>query len=75
MTTRTTATRNVVVTVTDVEEAVIDDPVALYDANDDGMIVADEVLAAVKAYFNDEITADEVLAVVRQYFADARASS
>ena len=43
--------------------------------DDDGMIVAAEVLAAVKAYFNDEITANEVLAVVKQYFADARASS
>ena len=45
------ATRNVVVTVTDVEEAVIDDPVALYDANDDDTIDSTEVLAAVSAYF------------------------
>ena len=70
-----TATRNVEVTVTDVVEEVPSDPVTLYDANDDGMIVATEVLAAVSDYFNDEITASEVLAVVAKYFSDARASS
>ena len=69
------ATRDVTVTVTDVEEAVIDDPVALYDANDDDTIDSTEVLAAVSAYFNDEITANDVLAVVAKYFSDARASS
>ena len=72
-----TATHNVVVTVTDVEDdaPVIDDPVAEFDANDDGMIDGTEVLAAVKAYFAGDITPSEVLAVVKQYFADARASS
>ena len=46
-----------------------------YDVDDDGTIVAAEVLAAVRAYFRDEITGSEVLEVVKQYFADARASS
>ena len=68
-------TRDVTVTVTDVEEAVIDDPVALYDADSDGTIDSTEVLAAVSAYFNGEITASDVLAVVAKYFSDARASS
>ena len=68
-------TITVTITVTDVDEVVVDDPVALYDANDDGMIEATEVLAAVKAYFAGDITPSEVLAVVKQYFADARASS
>ena len=73
-----TATHNVVVTVTDVEDdaPVIDDPVALYDTNIvDGKIDRTEVLAAVSDYFSDDITADVVLAVVAQYFSDARASS
>ena len=62
-------------TVTDVDEAVIDDPVAEYDANSDGTIDSTEVLAAVSAYFRDEITSSDVLAVVAKYFSDARASS
>ena len=65
---------DVVVTVTDVDETP-SDPVALYDENKDGTIVAAEVLAAVSDYFSGDITASEVLAVVAKYFADARASS
>ena len=72
-----TATRNVVVTVTDVEDdaPVIEDPVVLYDADDSGTIDSTEVLAAVSDYFSGDITASEVLAVVAKYFSDARASS
>ena len=70
-----TDTLDVVVTVADVEEPVIDDPIALYDDNSDGTIDSTEVLAAVSAYFNDEIDASDVLAVVAKYFSDARSSS
>ena len=50
--------RNVVVTVTDVEEAVIEDPVALYDGNDDGRIDKDELANGVFDY-NVEQTLDK----------------
>ena len=53
-----TATHNVVVTVTAVEEAVIDDPVALYDTNDNGRIDKDELANGVFDY-NVEQTLDK----------------
>ena len=75
--TYTATPREVVVTVTDVEDdaPVIDDPIAEYDLNDNGRIDSTEVLAAVSDYFSGDITASDVLAVVAKYFSDARASS
>ena len=39
-----------------------------YDANNDGSIERDEVIAAIRDYFNNLITRDDVIAVIRLYF-------
>ena len=42
-----------------------------YDANKNGSIDRDEVLAAVKDYFDGEIDKDEVLEIIKLYFDDS----
>lgn len=69
----------VTVTATDDDEAssmiyvtimVTDEGLATpYDANEDGVIDRDEVLAAITAYFDGDIGQQAVLDVVRMYFA------
>lgn len=49
----------------EVVEAVYDP----YDANQNGAIERDEVIAAVQDYFAGRITRDQVIALVQQYFA------
>ena len=41
-----------------------------YDANRDGAIDREEVLAAVRDYFDGEVTKEEVLALIKLYFAE-----
>ena len=73
------ATREVVVTVTDVAEdttPVIGDAVLdRWDDDESGKIEGTEVLAAVRAYFAGDLSSSDVLEVVRRYLADARSSS
>ena len=40
-----------------------------YDANENGVIDRDEVIAAIVDYFDDRITRDETIAVIELYFA------
>ena len=39
-----------------------------YDANGNGSIERDEIIAAIRDYFNNLITRDDVIAVIRLYF-------
>ena len=49
--------------------AFLSDLAAGYDANGDGSIDLDEVLAAIAAYFGEELDSDGVLEVIGAYFA------
>ncbi len=40
-----------------------------YDANGNGTIERDEVIAGIRDYFNDVITRDDVIALIRLYFS------
>ena len=72
-----TATRDVVVTVTNVvgDEPVIGESLLdRYDANDDGMIEKEEARAAVTDYFNRIIDKEEAREVIKLYFASGSSS-
>ena len=51
------------------------DPLELYDANDDGVIDADELITAVTDYFPGRIDRAMALRVLNLYVASAGASS
>ena len=64
------ASRDVMVTVTDVDEATPMDLLTSYDANNNGEIDLDEVFTAIDDYFDydDRLTLEEVFEIVDLYF-------
>ena len=71
-----TATHDVTVTVTDVDEmGTGDDLVDAYDANSDGEIDRAEVGQAVRDFIGRQIEHDDVVQIIAQYFKDLQSGS
>ena len=64
-----TAMRNVMVTVTDVDDTVSEDTLlGTYDTSGNGEIELEEMRIAVRDFFNDDLTPEEMRELVRIYF-------